>query len=55
MKIHFYKFILFFRKDRISSLCSLLAVGTLDLETGAVAWKVVFPGMAHAVESKGLL
>lgn len=37
------------------ALCSLLAVGTLDLVTGAVAGKVVFPGMAHVVESKGLL
>lgn len=37
------------------ALRNLPAVGTLDLVSGAVAGKMVFPGMAHAVESKGLL
>lgn len=37
------------------ALCSLPAVRTLDLATGAVAGKVVFHGMAGLVEPKGLL
>lgn len=42
-------------QGNIVALYRLPAVGTLDLVTGAVAGKVIFPGMARAMESKGLL